>query len=67
MYFISQDRHDEFDYKKPLEGQTMKPLEQHWRKHTLAHINPDSGKVSKILSTFKVFSMIILFINFVFR
>lgn len=43
-----KDRIDEFDYKKPLEGQTLKPLCEHFRKHTLAHINPDSGEVSKI-------------------
>jgi succinate dehydrogenase (ubiquinone) flavoprotein subunit len=27
---------DEYDYKKPLEGQTKKPVSEHWRKHTLA-------------------------------
>ena len=31
------DRIDEFDYKKPLEGQVMKPLSEHWRKHTLSY------------------------------
>lgn len=46
--FFSQDRVDEFDYKKPLEGQTPVPIEKHWRKHTLACINPDSGEVSDI-------------------
>lgn len=40
-----KDRVDEFDYKKPLEGQTLVPIEKHWRKHTLAHINPDSGEI----------------------
>ncbi|KAF0755625.1 succinate dehydrogenase [Aphis craccivora] len=40
-----KDRVDEFDYKKPLEGQTEVPIEKHWRKHTLAHINPDSGEI----------------------
>ena len=29
-------RSDEFDYSKPLEGQTRKGLEDHWRKHTLS-------------------------------
>lgn len=40
-----QDRIDEYDYKKPIEGQTKIPMEKHWRKHTLAHINPDSGEI----------------------
>jgi succinate dehydrogenase (ubiquinone) flavoprotein subunit len=29
-------REDEFDYAKPLEGQTEKPIEEHWRKHTMS-------------------------------
>jgi succinate dehydrogenase (ubiquinone) flavoprotein subunit len=41
-----KDRIDEFDYAKPLEGQQKKPVEQHWRKHTLSDINPDTGKVA---------------------
>lgn len=40
-----KDRSDELDYAKPLEGQQRKPVEQHWRKHTLSEINPDTGKV----------------------
>lgn len=38
-------RIDEFDYSKPLEGQTPKPYEQHWRKHTLTKMDPATGKV----------------------
>ncbi|XP_047106983.1 succinate dehydrogenase [ubiquinone] flavoprotein subunit, mitochondrial [Schistocerca piceifrons] len=38
-------RVDEYDYSKPLEGQTPKPMEQHWRKHTLTTIDERSGKV----------------------
>lgn len=30
------DRLDEYDYNKPLEGQTKKPFDQHWRKHSLS-------------------------------
>merc|ERR1711994_62099 len=30
-----KDRMDEYDYSKPLEGQTALPMEQHWRKHTM--------------------------------
>lgn len=40
-----KDRSDEFDYSKPLEGQTAVPYEKHWRKHTLTWINPDTGDV----------------------
>jgi succinate dehydrogenase (ubiquinone) flavoprotein subunit len=41
-----KDRVDELDYSKPLEGQTPKPMEQHWRKHTLAFVDDiNSGKV----------------------
>ncbi|XP_064086297.1 succinate dehydrogenase [ubiquinone] flavoprotein subunit, mitochondrial-like [Macrobrachium nipponense] len=40
-----KDRIDEFDYKKPLEGQTPVPFEQHWRKHTLSTVDLDSGAV----------------------
>nr|WDE17729.1 mitochondrial succinate dehydrogenase flavoprotein subunit [Neoseiulus barkeri] len=39
-------RVDEFDYSKPLEGQKPKPMEEHWRKHTLSYIDIDSGKVA---------------------
>lgn len=41
-----KDRSDEYDYSKPLEGQQPKPLEQHWRKHTLTHIDTNTGDVS---------------------
>ncbi|XP_018917254.1 succinate dehydrogenase [ubiquinone] flavoprotein subunit, mitochondrial [Bemisia tabaci] len=39
-------RIDEYDYSKPLDGQVKKPIDQHWRKHTLTYINPDTGKVT---------------------
>lgn len=39
-------RIDELDYSKPLEGQKRLPFEQHWRKHTLAHQDVATGKVS---------------------
>lgn len=38
-------RVDEYDYSKPIEGQTKKPLEQHWRKHTLSFLDNNTGKV----------------------
>lgn len=41
-----KDRSDEFDYAKPLEGQQRKPIEEHWRKHTLTTINPETGAVT---------------------
>ncbi|XP_023289461.1 succinate dehydrogenase [ubiquinone] flavoprotein subunit, mitochondrial [Orussus abietinus] len=31
-----KDRIDEYDYTKPLEGQTKRPYTEHWRKHTLS-------------------------------
>lgn len=41
-----KDRIDEYDYSKPLEGQTARPYEQHWRKHTLSTVDLPTGKVS---------------------
>ena len=41
-----QDRHDEFDYSKPLENQEPVPMEEHWRKHTLSSVDLKSGDVS---------------------
>lgn len=40
-----KDRIDEYDYSKPLEGQTAKPMKDHWRKHTMAGINVETGEV----------------------
>jgi succinate dehydrogenase (ubiquinone) flavoprotein subunit len=31
-----KERSDEYDYSKPLEGQKKKPMNEHWRKHTLS-------------------------------
>jgi len=41
-----KDRLDEFDYSKSLEGQTRKPMEEHWRKHTLSYQDAATGKVT---------------------
>jgi len=41
-----KDRIDEFDYTKPVEGQERVPFEKHWRKHTMSHIDVDSGDVT---------------------
>ncbi|KAL3274461.1 hypothetical protein HHI36_015848 [Cryptolaemus montrouzieri] len=41
-----KDRIDEYDYSKPIEGQRKKPVEEHWRKHTLTYIKPDTGEVN---------------------
>lgn len=38
-------RMDEYDYSKPLEGQTKKPMSDHWRKHTMCHQNVKTGAV----------------------
>ncbi|XP_031650951.1 succinate dehydrogenase [ubiquinone] flavoprotein subunit, mitochondrial isoform X1 [Oncorhynchus kisutch] len=41
-----KDRMDELDYAKPLAGQVKKPIEEHWRKHTLSTVDPKTGKVT---------------------
>ena len=38
-------RIDEYDFNKTIEDQQMKPLDQHWRKHTLTWISGKEGKV----------------------
>ncbi|KAL1139981.1 hypothetical protein AAG570_006958, partial [Ranatra chinensis] len=40
-----KERIDEYDYSKPIEGQTKRPIEKHWRKHTLTVIDPNTGEV----------------------
>merc|ERR1712170_117885 len=40
-----KDRLDEYDYSKPVEGQTKKAYEDHWRKHTLSK-SDEQGQVS---------------------
>jgi succinate dehydrogenase (ubiquinone) flavoprotein subunit len=39
------ERIDEFDYSKPLEGQTKKEFENHWRKHSIIWQNTETGEV----------------------
>merc|ERR1712136_567257 len=39
-----KDRMDEYDYSKPIAGQTKIPMEQHWRKHTLSFTDAETGK-----------------------
>uniref|UniRef100_A0AAR2IPP3 succinate dehydrogenase n=1 Tax=Pygocentrus nattereri TaxID=42514 RepID=A0AAR2IPP3_PYGNA len=41
-----KERVDEYDYSKPLQGQVKRPYDQHWRKHTLSHVDPKTGKVT---------------------
>ncbi|KAK6759630.1 hypothetical protein RB195_021297 [Necator americanus] len=38
-------RIDEYDYGKPLDGQKKKPIEEHWRKHTMITSDIKTGKV----------------------
>ena len=40
-----KDRIDEYNYSKPLDGQTARSYEEHWRKHTLATANMETGEV----------------------
>ena len=39
-----KDRMDEYDYSKPIAGQTKIPLEKHWRKHTLSFTDGYTGE-----------------------
>mmetsp|Transcript_35814 Transcript_35814/g.93745 ORF Transcript_35814/g.93745 Transcript_35814/m.93745 type:complete len:648 (-) Transcript_35814:69-2012(-) len=39
------DRIDEYDYSVSIEGQTQKPMAEHWRKHTMSEMDADTGKV----------------------
>uniref|UniRef100_A0AAF5PLF1 Succinate dehydrogenase [ubiquinone] flavoprotein subunit, mitochondrial n=1 Tax=Wuchereria bancrofti TaxID=6293 RepID=A0AAF5PLF1_WUCBA len=38
-------RIDELDYSKPLDGQTKKSFDQHWRKHTIIEQDHETGKI----------------------
>ena len=40
-----QQRLDEYDYSKPIEGQKKKPISEHWRKHTMSYTDVKTGKV----------------------
>lgn len=51
MSTLLQDRVDEYDYSKPLQGQEKKPFEQHWRKHTMSYVDPKTGKVQSFPSS----------------
>lgn len=39
-----QDRIDEYNYQEPLDQQTERRFDQHWRKHTLSSVD-STGKV----------------------
>ncbi|XP_045510392.1 succinate dehydrogenase [ubiquinone] flavoprotein subunit, mitochondrial-like [Colias croceus] len=39
-------REDEMDYSKPTTDQKPKPIEQHWRKHSLSTVDLATGKVT---------------------
>ena len=49
-----QERIDEYDYSKPTEGQTKKPIKDHWRKHTMSKQDHVSGKVKKFANQFLI-------------
>merc|ERR1712071_407903 len=40
-----KDRVDEYDYARSTEGQTLKPIEEHWRKHTMSSMDVETGEV----------------------
>ncbi|KAJ8982186.1 hypothetical protein NQ317_001510 [Molorchus minor] len=38
-------RIDEYDYTKPIRGQSLRNFDDHWRKHTLSWLDVDTGDV----------------------
>ncbi|KAK4874723.1 hypothetical protein RN001_014083 [Aquatica leii] len=38
-------RIDEYDYSQPIDCQTMRSIDRHWRKHTITTVNMESGCV----------------------
>ncbi|CAI2299942.1 unnamed protein product [Caenorhabditis sp. 36 PRJEB53466] len=40
-----QQRIDEYDYSRPLDGQTKKTFAEHWRKHSIIGIDTKTGAV----------------------
>ncbi|KAK4336713.1 hypothetical protein RND71_043557 [Anisodus tanguticus] len=40
-----KERIDEYDYSKPIEGQKKRPIEKHWRKHTLSVVENNKVKL----------------------
>lgn len=61
---LNQQRIDEFDYSIPLAGQTKRPIEQHWRKHTIISQNPETGKVCCLLVFYPLLLIIFSSPNF---
>jgi succinate dehydrogenase (ubiquinone) flavoprotein subunit len=51
IIFIFKNRIDEYDYsdliKNPIVNQKKKSIDEHWRKHTLAYTDPQTGKVRR--------------------
>lgn len=43
--FYIQVRVDEYDYSKPIRKQKIRPLDEHWRKHTLSWMDVETGEV----------------------
>jgi len=41
-----KDRIDEYDYAAPLEGQEKVDIKNHWRKHTMSVVDPETGKTT---------------------
>ncbi|XP_067008015.1 succinate dehydrogenase [ubiquinone] flavoprotein subunit, mitochondrial [Anabrus simplex] len=40
-----KERIDEYDYAQPLDGQKLREMPDHWRKHTLTWIDEKTGEV----------------------
>ena len=42
---LLQNRIDEVDCSRPLDGQKSLPFDEHWRKHTMSSVDMATGKV----------------------
>ena len=58
-----KERIDEYDYKKPLEGQTKVPLSDHWRKHTLTWAIEDGSVSNANLSWYLLLCFFLVRVN----
>lgn len=43
---LIKEQHVLQDFSKPLDGQQKKPMDQHWRKHTLSWVCNDNGDIT---------------------
>lgn len=53
LTLLLQERLDEYNYDKSLEGQEMLPFDEHWRKHTLSTVE-DNLKVHNAVNSYTI-------------